>query len=91
MFIEFFLVSLIVSEILESAKLPASAKLPFLPLMLFSNSVFTISAYVLMLSFILIVFKLEILSSTLFTVIFNSFIILLFSSNTILCHYQIIP
>ena len=32
LFIEFFLVSLIVSEILESAKLPASAKLPFLPL-----------------------------------------------------------
>ena len=33
LFIEFFLVSLIVSEILESAKLPASAKLPFLPLL----------------------------------------------------------
>ena len=29
--IEFVLVSLIVSEILESAKLPASAKLPSLP------------------------------------------------------------
>ena len=32
-YIEFVLVSLIVSEILESAKLPASAKLPFLPLL----------------------------------------------------------
>ena len=32
LFIEFCLVSLIVSEILESVKLPASAKLPFLPL-----------------------------------------------------------
>ena len=37
LFIEFFLVSLIVSEILESAKLPASAKLPFLPLLLSIN------------------------------------------------------
>ena len=35
LFIEFFLVSLIVSEILESAKLPASAKLPFLPLYIY--------------------------------------------------------